>query len=241
MASSSSMPKREHDYGSIDGIDFRGWEKKRNLLLTMLNIVYGMSMSNPEEIPPIPILTPSANAANAKACRDMMNTHKVYHKWDKNECVCRGHIVHGMMDALFDVLETVELSRELWEHFVSIAHKMVDDHSSMNHFDELRKVFQHCVHTEYNLWLESQSGRQGDKVTPKKSDVGMRGFAAMSNKEKCWRCGKAGHMKRDCHYKVATATDASARGASASLVRDNPGQGMISNVFVRKFEMFEFF
>ena len=193
----------------------------------MLDIVYGMSVSHPEDIPPIPILTPSANAAHAKACKEMLNTHKVYHKWDKNECVCRGHIVHGMMDALFDVLENVEMSRDLWEHFVSIAHKMVDDRTSMDHYNELCKVFQHCVHTEYNLWVRSLSGKR-DNITPKKSDVGTSGVAAVSAKEGCWRCGKTGHMKHDCHYKVATATDASAQGASASLVRDNPGQCMIS-------------
>ncbi len=62
MVTSSPMPKRERDYGSrtsdlysdlssgkIEGIDYRGWEKKRNLLLTMLDLVYGMSVSHPEK------------------------------------------------------------------------------------------------------------------------------------------------------------------------------------------------
>ncbi len=68
-----------------------------NLLLTILDLVYGMSVPHPEQVPPIPILTPSTNTAYAKACREMLNTHKVYHKREKNECVCRGHVVHGML------------------------------------------------------------------------------------------------------------------------------------------------
>ncbi len=169
----------------------------------------------------------------------MMNTHKVYHKWNKNECVCQGHIVHGMMDALFEVLENVEMSRDLWEHLVSIAYKMVEDHSTMDHFNELCKVFEHCIHTEYNLWLKTESGKQGDKPSSKRSDKGTHGNVAGDAKDGCWRCGKKGHMKRDCRSKATM--DKGAQGASTSGFGSNPGRGIISIPFHKnKNEMFEF-
>ncbi|GKB35216.1 hypothetical protein Tco_0880158 [Tanacetum coccineum] len=36
-------------------------------------------------------------------------------KWDNNDYVCRGLILKGMSDSLFDIYQNVESSKELWD------------------------------------------------------------------------------------------------------------------------------
>ncbi|GKF67967.1 zinc finger, CCHC-type containing protein, partial [Tanacetum coccineum] len=36
-------------------------------------------------------------------------------KWDNDDYICRGHILNGMSDDLFDVYQNVESTKELWD------------------------------------------------------------------------------------------------------------------------------
>ncbi|GJY01315.1 hypothetical protein Tco_0359467, partial [Tanacetum coccineum] len=36
-------------------------------------------------------------------------------KWDNNDYVCRGLILKGMSDPLFDIYQSAESSKELWD------------------------------------------------------------------------------------------------------------------------------
>ncbi|GKE65164.1 hypothetical protein Tco_1519325, partial [Tanacetum coccineum] len=36
-------------------------------------------------------------------------------KWDNDYYVCRGLILNGMSDSLFDIYQNVESSKELWD------------------------------------------------------------------------------------------------------------------------------
>ncbi|GJZ81425.1 zinc finger, CCHC-type containing protein [Tanacetum coccineum] len=49
-------------------------------------------------------------------------------KWDNDDHICRGHILNGMSDALFDVYQNVESAKELWDQLE--AKYMADDTSS---------------------------------------------------------------------------------------------------------------
>ncbi|GKB45704.1 zinc finger, CCHC-type containing protein, partial [Tanacetum coccineum] len=49
-------------------------------------------------------------------------------KWDNDDHVCRGLILNGMSDSLFDVYQNVETSKELWDTFE--AKYMAEDASS---------------------------------------------------------------------------------------------------------------
>ena len=213
-----------------DGVEYLGWKKKLNYFLTMLDIVYVMYFPPSEPTPPIAVQMPSANAAHAKACLNMMKVHKTFHEWDKNECACRGHIVHGMLDALFDVFENVEMSGDLRERYVSIAYKMVEINSTVEHYEELCEVFHIFVQTEDDLLERRDSTERGGKRPTKgggKGDVGKRAKIA---DEPCWNCG---HMATLCRSKAAKALHKGAQGASTSMAGDNPGEGMVSFLFLR--------
>ncbi|GJX10320.1 hypothetical protein Tco_0200179 [Tanacetum coccineum] len=49
-------------------------------------------------------------------------------KWDNDDYICRGNILNGMSDALFDVYQNVESAKELWDQLE--AKYMAEDTSS---------------------------------------------------------------------------------------------------------------
>ncbi|GKG41376.1 hypothetical protein Tco_0470588, partial [Tanacetum coccineum] len=49
-------------------------------------------------------------------------------KWDNDDYICRGLILNGMPDPLFDIYQNVESSKELWNSLE--AKYMAEDASS---------------------------------------------------------------------------------------------------------------
>ncbi|GJX85144.1 zinc finger, CCHC-type containing protein [Tanacetum coccineum] len=52
-------------------------------------------------------------------------------KWENDDYICRGHILNGMSDSLFDVYTNVESTKELWD---SLESKYMDEDSSSKKF-----------------------------------------------------------------------------------------------------------
>nr|GEW71489.1 zinc finger, CCHC-type [Tanacetum cinerariifolium] len=78
------------------GHDFRRWQKKMHFLLTMLKVVYVLTTPMPELL----------EDATIEAIR-------IREKWENNDYICRGNILNGMSDSLFDVYMNVESAKEL--------------------------------------------------------------------------------------------------------------------------------
>nr|GEU38895.1 zinc finger, CCHC-type [Tanacetum cinerariifolium] len=49
-------------------------------------------------------------------------------KWENDDCICKGHILNGMSDSLFDTYQNVESAKELWDSLESKY--MAEDASS---------------------------------------------------------------------------------------------------------------
>ncbi|GJZ50608.1 zinc finger, CCHC-type containing protein [Tanacetum coccineum] len=57
-------------------------------------------------------------------------------KWENNDYICRGHILNGMSDPLFDIYQNIESAKELWD---SLEFKyMAEDASSKKFLESLR-------------------------------------------------------------------------------------------------------
>ncbi|XP_021755928.1 uncharacterized protein LOC110721109 [Chenopodium quinoa] len=125
----------------FDGVEFRRWKKKMYFLLTSLNVAYVISTPRPDE---------HENETSENA-RERL-------KWDNDDFICRGHILNGMEDDLFDDYENVESAKELWESLESkyMAEdasskkflvrnfnnfKFVDGRSIMDQFQELQRIY----------------------------------------------------------------------------------------------------
>nr|GEX43049.1 reverse transcriptase domain-containing protein [Tanacetum cinerariifolium] len=82
----------------FEGVDFRRWQKKMHYFLSSLSVVYVL-------ITPIP---DDGDDATVDQIRKRA-------KWDNDDYVCRGLILNGMSDSLFDIYQNVKSSKELWD------------------------------------------------------------------------------------------------------------------------------
>ncbi|GJX80743.1 hypothetical protein Tco_0328892 [Tanacetum coccineum] len=105
------------NFGKLDkfeGHDFKQWQKKIHFLLTTLKVVYVLTTPMPELV----------EDATVEAIR-------IRAKWENNDYICKGHILNGMSDSLFDVYTNVESAKELWN---SLESKYISEDSSSKKF-----------------------------------------------------------------------------------------------------------
>ncbi|GJW61924.1 hypothetical protein Tco_0111259 [Tanacetum coccineum] len=81
----------------FEGVDFRRWQKKMHFLLSSISVVYVLTTPIPED---------GGDDATVEQIRKRA-------KWDNDDYVCRGLILNGMSDSLFDIYQNVESSKEL--------------------------------------------------------------------------------------------------------------------------------
>ncbi|XP_071708779.1 uncharacterized protein [Rutidosis leptorrhynchoides] len=104
-------------------------------------------------------------------------------KRDNDDFICRGHILNGMSDALFDVYQSVETTKELWDsleskYMVEDAlskkflvsnfnnYKMVDSRPVMEQFHEILRILGQF--TQHNLKMDESISVSSiiDKLPP---------------------------------------------------------------------------
>ncbi|GJS86926.1 zinc finger, CCHC-type containing protein [Tanacetum coccineum] len=99
------------------------WEKKMHFLLSIMSVVYVLITPIPED---------GGDDATVEKIRKRA-------KWDKDDYVCRGLILNGMSDSLFDIYQNVKSSKELWDSLE--AKYMAEDASS-------KKFIQHKINMD---------------------------------------------------------------------------------------------
>ncbi|KAD7479019.1 hypothetical protein E3N88_02155 [Mikania micrantha] len=114
MASGESVRDMTSKFAKLEkfnGQDFRRWKKKMHFLLTTLKVVYVLSTPCPEIVED-----------------ETLEQTRRRLKWENDDYICRGHILNGMSDALFDVHQNDESARQLWDALESKY--MAEDTSS---------------------------------------------------------------------------------------------------------------
>ncbi|GJX15821.1 hypothetical protein Tco_0216653 [Tanacetum coccineum] len=81
----------------FEGVDFRRWQKKMHFLLSSMSVVYVLTTPMPDDSGDDPTVEQVRKRA----------------KWLSDDYVCRGLILNGMSDPLFDIYQNVESSKEL--------------------------------------------------------------------------------------------------------------------------------
>ncbi|GKV42883.1 hypothetical protein SLEP1_g50245 [Rubroshorea leprosula] len=124
----------------FDGGNFIRWQCKMHILLTTLNIVYVLTDARPEE----------------NENETLQDTRK-RKKWENDDYVCRGCILNGMSDSLFDTYVHESTAKELWDKLETRYmnenatskkfqvtrwnnYKMIDNKSVMEQFREIEKL-----------------------------------------------------------------------------------------------------
>ncbi|GJY75433.1 hypothetical protein Tco_0480549 [Tanacetum coccineum] len=117
-------------------------------------------------------------------------------KWDNDDCVCRGLILDGMSDPLFDIYQNVESSKELWDSLE--AKYIVEDVSSKTFLDTDKPKGNNVVGPSVvNMVEHNNSTRYNDNKGIRKDHDNTRDNPNKKAKPTCWKCGKTGHIKMD--------------------------------------------
>ncbi|KAL0442057.1 UNVERIFIED_CONTAM: hypothetical protein Sradi_0144600 [Sesamum radiatum] len=97
----------------FEGVDFHRWQKKMHFLLTTLK--YVLSTLIPEYVED-----------------ETVEQTRRRNKWKNDDYICRGHILNGMSDTLFNIYQNVEFAKALWDALKkqSILQKMLQARSS---------------------------------------------------------------------------------------------------------------
>ncbi|GJS78154.1 zinc finger, CCHC-type containing protein [Tanacetum coccineum] len=177
----NTMKDMTTNFGKLDkfeGHDFRRRQKKMHFLLSTLKVVYVLTTPMPELL----------EDATVEAIR-------IRAKWENDDYICRGHILNGMSDSLFDVYTNVESAKELWDSLESKY--MAEDFSSKKFLVNDLSLVQLGSHLRIE---ESLRAQDSDKGKGKKRSNENNSGSSSNKKPKLesWKCDKTGHFKRDC-------------------------------------------
>ncbi|CAM8890197.1 unnamed protein product [Rhodiola kirilowii] len=140
--SAASVKEMTKNFGKLEkfeGVNFRRWQQMMHFLLTNLKVVYVLSTPIPE----------IGDNAPIEAIRKRSKENDDY--------ICRGHILNGMSDPLFDLYQVVKSVKELWDALEAKymqedasskkflvsnfnSYKMVDARPVMEQFNELIRI-----------------------------------------------------------------------------------------------------
>ncbi|XP_076921704.1 uncharacterized protein LOC143583221 [Bidens hawaiensis] len=146
----------------FEGHDFRRWKKKMHFLLTTLKVVYVQTT-------PMPAMPEASEEETLEQQRRRL-------KWENDDYICRGHILNGMCDALFDVYQNAESARDLWDSLDTKymaedasskkflvsnfnSYKISNNRPIMDQFNELQHILgqfeQHNMHMDESIVVSS--------------------------------------------------------------------------------------
>ncbi|GKD77598.1 zinc finger, CCHC-type containing protein [Tanacetum coccineum] len=139
VAAMNHMASNFAKLDKFEGVDFGRWQKKMYFLISSMSVVYVLTTPIPKD---------DGDDATVKQSRKRA-------KWDNDDYVCRGLILNGMSDSLFDIYQNVKSSKELWDFFK--AKYMAEDASSkkffVSNFTNYKMTDSRLVLEQYNELL----------------------------------------------------------------------------------------
>lgn len=151
MATVKDLAANFQKLDKFEGVEFRRWQRKMHFLLTSLGVAYVLTTTRPMEEDDEPL----------------ENTRR-RNKWDNDDYICRGHILNGMCDNLFDIYQYAESAKSLWDDLESkymqedasskkflVSNfnnfRMIDSRGIMDQFHELQRMIENFKQHNINV------------------------------------------------------------------------------------------
>nr|GEX84708.1 zinc finger, CCHC-type [Tanacetum cinerariifolium] len=129
---------------------------------------------------------------------ETFETTKKRMKWENDDYICRGNILNGMSDSLFDIYQNAESAKALWE---SLESKYIAEDASAKKFLELdnNPKGKNQIRSSSDNMVEGDEAKNfNNNKNKSKFKSGDDKFANKKGIMTCWKCKKTGHMKKDC-------------------------------------------
>ncbi|GJR67190.1 hypothetical protein Tco_0013255 [Tanacetum coccineum] len=197
----------------FEEVDFRRWQKKMHFLLSSMSVVYVLTTPIPDNGGDDPTMEQVRKRA----------------KWDNDDYVCRGLILNGMSDPLFDIYQNVESSKELWDSLE--AKYMAEDASSkkflVSNFTNYKMTDSRPVLEQYNELLGILGRQVIEQVFTSESERSIGAISSLYNDNK----GKRKHhdntranpnkkAKPTCTKGLMDGSSNSLKGATVHVCKD---------------------
>nr|GEW77296.1 zinc finger, CCHC-type [Tanacetum cinerariifolium] len=142
-------------------------------------------------------------------------------KWENDDYICRGRVLNGMSDSLFDVYTNVESAKELWD---SLEFKYMAEDSSSK-----KSLGKEVVGPSVNMTEEGKN-KHNKQNKGKKRGSNDNNDGSSSNKKpklECWKCGKTCHFKKDCRSGNKKNANAGGLGKGSKDQSKDQGHNLI--------------
>nr|GEV89846.1 zinc finger, CCHC-type [Tanacetum cinerariifolium] len=181
------MTNKFDKLAKFEGQDFHRWQKKMHFLLTTLKVMYVLS-------------TPSSVWSE----NETLETTRKRMKWENNDYICRGHILNGMSNSLFDIYQNAKSVKALWESLESkymaedaFATKFLEGLKNQE-LDNNRKGKNQIGSSSVNMVERDGVKNSNNNKNKRKFKSGDDKFANKKGTITCWKCKKTAHVKKDC-------------------------------------------
>ncbi|GJV86968.1 zinc finger, CCHC-type containing protein [Tanacetum coccineum] len=195
----------------FEGVDFRRWQKKMHFLLSSMSVIYVLTTPIPED---------GGDDATVEQIRKRA-------KWDNDDYVCRDSLEAKYMadDAsskkfLVSNFTNYKMtdSRPVMEQYNELFSKLGRFTQQKMNMDEAIQLGSHmCIEESLrmqdsdkpkgnnvagpsvvNMVEHNNSSRYNDNKGKRKHHDNSKADPNKKSKVTCWKCGKPGHLKKDC-------------------------------------------
>ncbi|GJT46933.1 zinc finger, CCHC-type containing protein [Tanacetum coccineum] len=226
-----AMKHMASNFAKLDkfkGVDFRRWQKNMHFLLSSISVVYVLTTHIPED---------GGDDATVEQIRKRV-------KWDNDDYLCKGLIFNDMSDSLFDIYQNVESFQKThtWKHLkeeltlVELgSHLRIEESLKVQDSDKPKgnNVVGPLV---VNMVEHNNSSTYNDNKGKRKHHHNTRADPNKKEKPTCWKCGKTGHLKRDCKG-VNVGNKANGSGTKDSV--DNSSNSLkCQNMFNKSLQVY---
>nr|XP_043636032.1 uncharacterized protein LOC122607168 [Erigeron canadensis] len=197
--SGKDMMKPFEKLDKFSGQDIRRWQKMMHFYLTNLKLVYVLS-------------TPCLEAVE----NETLEQTRARSKWENSDYICHGHILN-------DTRPVMEQYHELQRMLGQLALYGMKMDESISSIRDMEKASvggtKTMVGSSVNMMEEGETFKAGKGK--RKSQGNNNKGSDKKPKLACWKCGKPGHLKRECRSGKGKGKGKNDAGTSRSKDPEN--------------------